>query len=463
MIQTIRTRFRLARKILQLFLVTMPLLIPACKNAFFPEYPLQVSENSRYLVDHRNRPYFIQSDTPWSLFVALTKTEAENYLENRRQKGFNAITVNLIEHWFKGDSTAYPYASINMEGNAPFSAYLDGNIPDFSKPNEAYFEHSDFVIRKALEKGIVVMMAPAYQGYLGGREGWYAEIIANGSDRCRAYGRYLGKRYKGFSNIIWIMDGDRNPDSLSRPLERDIVKGIRESDTTHLFTAHCHPTFSSRDQWEGEYWLGLNAVYTYNWEGYVHEKCLDNYKRTPVMPVFLFETAYEGEHKYTPTQIRAEMYWGWLCSIGGQQMGNNPVWKFAAGWQAAMDGQGSMDAARLKKLVDSRPWYTLEPDAGHHVVTAGYGLAENYIAAARTTDGKTVIAYIPAEAGPFLVNMKQVSGKESKVWWFDPRSGESTLAGTYPAEGELTFQKPDTFDWVFVMDDISARFSAPGE
>ncbi len=39
-------------------------------------------------------------DTPWSLTAQLTKAEAEQYLENRRLKGFNTIIVNLIGHKF---------------------------------------------------------------------------------------------------------------------------------------------------------------------------------------------------------------------------------------------------------------------------------------------------------------------------------------------------------------------------
>ena len=213
----------------------------------------------------------------------------------------------------------------------------------------------DYIIQKALDKGILVMMTPAYMGYLGRQEGWYREVVANGPDRCREYGRFLGNRYRKYPNIIWIMDGDRNPDSLSAPLEREMIAGIKESDTVHLFTAHCHPTNSSRDQWEGESWLSLNAVYTYNKDAYVYEKCLGNYQRIPVMPVILFETAYEGEHNYTPYQIRAEMYWGWLCSIAGQQMGNNPIWKFAG-----RDGrQQWMDKAPWMKR-DSKIWLIRE-------------------------------------------------------------------------------------------------------
>jgi hypothetical protein len=459
---TMNKYFEITRIIITVQMMFFCLIVISAQSNIDREFPLKISSNNHYLVDHNNRPFFIQADTPWSLFVALSKTDAETYLENRFQKGFNAITVNLIEHWFNGDSTAYPYASVNKQGEKPFSDYLkDGNV-DFTKPNNAYFEHVDYLIRKALDKRILVMLTPAYMGYIGQREGWYTEVLANGPDRCREYGRYLGKRYRNFPNICWIMDGDRNPDSLSRPLEREIIAGIKEFDNIHLFTAHCHPTNSSRDQWEGDYWLDLNAVYTYNDRVYVYEKCLDNYRRLPAKPTFLFETAYEGEHDYTPPQIRAEMYWGWLCSIGGQQMGNNPIWKFAKGWQAAMDGQGSMDAARLKKLVDSRKWFNLVPDYNHEVVTNGYGSGESYVSAARTMDGETVIIYIPQDGTSIDVDLTNISGRKTKAWWFNPRDGESSLIGKFLTRNTETFQKPDSHDWVLVIDKASANLTIPG-
>jgi hypothetical protein len=451
------------RFVLLVLLFSFFISIPGFTEGSSTAFPLAISENGRYFVDSSKVPFFIQADTPWSLFVALTTGEAEQYFENRAHKGFNTITVNLIEHWFNGDSTAYPYSSMNKEGELPFAANLSGNTPDFTRPNEAYFKHVDTLLRRALENGILVMMTPAYMGYAGMQEGWYAEVVANGPGRCREYGRFLGKRYRNFPNIVWIMDGDRNPDSLSIPLEREIVAGIREFDTTHMFTAHCHPGNSSRDQWEGASWLNFNAVYTYNKDAYVHTKCLNNYQRSPVMPVILFETAYEGEHNYTPYQIRAEMYWGWLCSIAGQQFGNNPIWKFATGWQAALDGQASTDEARLKDLVDSRAWYKLVPDVKHEAVVSGTGSDESFVAVARTADGETIIAYIPREGSPVQVDMGMISGKNANAWWYNPRNGVAGFIGKFPARNIMDFQKPDNEDWILVIDNASGGFKDPGK
>ena len=60
------------------------------------------------------------------------------------------------------------------------------------------------VMRRAAENGILVMLAPAYLGYDGGGEGWYKTMVANGPDKLRSYGEYLGRRYREFTNILWV-------------------------------------------------------------------------------------------------------------------------------------------------------------------------------------------------------------------------------------------------------------------
>jgi len=199
-------------------------------------YPVRTAPNHRYVVDQTGHPFLIQGDAPWSLISGLTKEEAELYLEDRRRKGFNSIIVNLIEHKFHGP--------VNRYGQAPFL------VPgDFSTPNEAYFGHADWVIRKAGEKGIQVFLAPIYLGYIGTDEGWVEEALANGPAKCRAWGRYVGKRYAGFDNLVWLIGGDRNP-AGARDHVNAVAAGIKETDNRHLLTAHCHPENSAVDQYK---------------------------------------------------------------------------------------------------------------------------------------------------------------------------------------------------------------------
>ncbi|MBV9269284.1 MAG: glycoside hydrolase family 140 protein [Acidobacteriaceae bacterium] len=409
-------------------------------------YPLRIGLDHRHLVDQSGTPFLVTGDAPWSLISGLTNEEAELYLERRHAQGFNSIIVNLIEHKFRGP--------VNRYGQGPFTT-----PGDFSTPNDKYFEHADWVIRKASEKGIQVFLAPIYLGYIGTDEGWIQEALANGPAKCRAWGRYVGRRYRDFDNIVWLIGGDRNPANAREDVDA-VVAGIKEFDNRHLFTAHCHPENSALDQFKDDGWLELNDTYTYS---IVHRMLMRDYDRSPPMPFTLTESTYEGEHNASAVQIRRQAYWAILCGATGQFMGNRPVWLFDPGWQAALESTGAQDMSRVQALFTSRHWYELIPDQKHEVVVDGLGEFNglDYLAAARTPDGGTAVAYLPA-ARSFTVDMTKISGPASKAWWFNPRTGKSESAGQFPTTGKKQFAPPGDGDWVLVLDDASLNLPAPG-
>lgn len=182
--------------------------------------PFRMSENHRYLTSRDNSPFLLQGDAAWSIIANLTKEEAAQYLENRHAKEFNAVLVNLIEHKFAKN------APKNVYGEAPFP-----KMSDWSVQNEKYFEHADWVIRKAAQKGMVVLLAPVYLGYPGTDEGFIEEVMANGPEKLLQYGQFLGQRYKDFDNIIWVMGGDRDPG----PTREDVdMVALASGNTTNV-------------------------------------------------------------------------------------------------------------------------------------------------------------------------------------------------------------------------------------
>ena len=145
---------------------------PAIASAAFP---LSVSADHRHLQDAQGKPFFITGDAAWSLIAQLSREDADKYLQARRAQGFNTVLVNLIEHKFASKAPA------NIYGDAPFAG------DDFTQPNEAYFKHADWVLQRACKLGFLVVMTPSYAGYQGGEEGWYQEMINNGTDKLSAY------------------------------------------------------------------------------------------------------------------------------------------------------------------------------------------------------------------------------------------------------------------------------------
>jgi hypothetical protein len=85
--------------------------------------------------------------------------------------------------------------------------------------------------------------------------------------------------------------------------------------------------------------------------------------------------------------------------------------------------------------------------------------------AARTSDGQTIIAYIPnGNAATVTVDMSKITdpASQAKCWWFNPRAGSSTLIGNYAASGSRQFTPPDANDWVLTVDSAAANLPAPG-
>jgi hypothetical protein len=405
-----------------------------------PVFPLKLSANRRYLVDQKDRPFLVHGDTAWSLITAVTKEDAGRYLEDRRRKGFNAIIVNLIEHFFNGP--------INRDGEGPFVT-----AGDFAKPNEKYFAHADWVLRKAREKGITVFLFPMYLGYKGTDEGWYQEALLNGMAKCRNYGRYLGNRYKDYKNIVWTLGGDRNPEpELAEDAVNAVVAGIRESMLDALFSAHPAPEFSGAEKYNLQ-WLDINSTYTY---GIVHRQLLRDYDRKPTMPFVLMESTYEGEHNSSPVQIRRQAYWALLSGAAGQFLGNKPIWAFDPGWQAALNSEGSRSMAHLRSLFETRAWYDLVPDREHKIVVDGLGefTGLDFASAARTTDRRTLLVYIPT-GRTVVVDTAQIAGSRQRAAWFDPRSGGITSAGESAAGDKRSFKTPSEADWVLVVEDAA--------
>src|SRR6476620_9173944 len=75
------------------------LTLAACTSVqkVVEELPLlKVSDNQRYLATENGHPFFWLGDTGWLLFNKLDRAEAETYLEDRKQKGFNVIQAMVL-------------------------------------------------------------------------------------------------------------------------------------------------------------------------------------------------------------------------------------------------------------------------------------------------------------------------------------------------------------------------------
>lgn len=416
---------------------------------------LQISANGRYLVDGDGRPFLMTGDSAWSLIAGPTLPEAKLYLQDRADRGFNFVAVNLIEHSF----TANPPQNAN--GDAPFTG------APFATPNEAYFAHADSVVGFAASLGIVLYLSPVYLGYRCGSQGWCEEIQAASLADMREWGRYVGARYGGFGNILWSIGGDADPAPVKDEL-REFVAGLREFDTTSLISAHNHRDTQAVTYWPTESWLQVNNVFALRTA--LYQSTTAGYEYDPVMPFFLLEGFYENEHGATNQQLRAQSYWTVLTGGMGVVFGNCPLWHFGysstwcglTDWMVELPHPGSVQMTHYRALFESRRWWHLVPDLDDTVLIGGQGTdgAEDYATAAAASDGSSIVAYAPTPRS-MTFDTSSLTGETVRVWWFDPADGSAGTIGDY-ATGTIVVPPWSSGDRVIVLDDVDQGFAEPG-
>jgi uncharacterized protein DUF4038/collagenase-like protein with putative collagen-binding domain len=419
----------------------------ACPAPPDAAFPLEVQPGQRYLVGRSGQPFLLNGDTAWSLIADLTREDAELYLRDRRARGFNTLLVNLLESKFARNAPANAY------GDRPFTA--DG---DYATPNDAYFDHAEWVLRRACELGFVVLLTPSYVGNGGGDEGWYREMTESGTAKLRAYGRYVGGRFGDLDNIVWVEGGDYNPPD--KDLIRALADGIRESDPDALQTAHGSPGSAALEYWSGEPWLSINNVYTY---APVYEAALDQYAGSK-MPFFLIESAYENEHEAGGQRVRMQAWQALLSGASGQIFGNNPIWHFegpgiypvTASWQQELGSPGARSMTVLHQLVASLPWWLLRPDASGSLLTEGQGGAAARGVAALAADGSFALVYLPT-ARRITLDLAGLRGPRIAARWHDPSTGEIVPVDGSPfpvgtrAFAPMPWNRAGASDWVLEL------------
>jgi hypothetical protein len=399
-----------------------------------PLFPLKISKNGRYLEDSRGTPFFYHADAGWFLLNRLNYEEAVEYMTVRKSQGFNALQLQLCD--VRGP---------NREGHLPFKDY------DFSQPNPAFYNFSEKIFQKAHDMGLQLVVTPLWLGCCRGdwggtnTDGTPRYIKKNGAFKIREFGRYLGRRFNRFQNVIWTMGGDANPDN-DREEVRQLALGLKETAPTHLITYHAAATYSSMDAWgPQERWLDVVMTYTYyggkmnTWttnHPEVYAVSHKEYNRFPApKPFFLGESQYEGgsgNDNGSAFHARRQAYWSILGGGAGHCYGS-PVYAFREGWRGRLSLPGALQMKHVINLFTSYDWHRLVPDLEGQIVIEGAGQYGSplFVTSAYTNDNRLALAYIPPGSSPgrrIVINLQRFK-TGANAYWFDPTNGRRIALG----------------------------------
>jgi hypothetical protein len=437
-------------------LIVTVILIILCINQAASQFrfPIKINDTKRFFTDSEGKPFLYHADTGWQIFTQLTTSEAVEYMAFRKSQGFNTIQVQLV----------MSPEQVNRYGHKPF---LGNN--DFSKPDDAYYDHVAKIISKADSLGLLIVMSQPWLGCcqegFGGRPD--KPFLANGPEKSRKYGQYLGKKFSKFNNLFWIMGGDNDPKGDRIPLFA-FFEGLRSSAPDHqLMTYHASPPHSSTDLFQYSSWLGFSFIYTYwrekpnDWvtgdlQPHVYEAALEEWSKSDTMPFVLGESQYEGSGKIdndmgNPQIIRRQAYWTILCGGTGAAYGSD-LWNFPPEWREIMNYQGAWQLKHFINFFQTIPWWTLVPDVRHQAVVGGYGewSKSDFATTAVSTDKKLMVSYIPT-LRPVTVDLGYLTGENFSVSWFDPRTGAIVKEITIKDKKVNRLQSPTGEDMVLII------------
>lgn len=449
-----------------------------CHKLIFAQQPfangrLKIADNKRYLIHQNGTPFFWLGDTAWELFHRLDREEADQYLKKRAEQGFTVVqAVALAE--FDGLKEPNPYGELPLINEDP------------SKPNDAYFNHIDYIVDKAAQLGIVIAFLPTWGDKLFKNTWGKGPEIFNPTN-ARTYGRYVGNRYKNHDNIVWILGGDRNPREGSQDVAvwRAMAEGIQEAvggADKALISYHPQPNGmdGGASKWfNNEPWFDFNM----HQNGHcrftpVYDQIAVSYNRQPTRPTIDAEPIYE-DHPVcfnandlgisNAYDVRVYAYLDLFAGAHGHTYGCHDIWQMYSAkrpavnnphiyWPEALNLPGANQMRYVRKLMTARPLLDRIPDQSL--------IVENNLSAPeriQATRGKDY-AFIYSTVGkPFTVNPGKISGKTITATWYDPRTGKTQSAGTFNNQQPQQFTPPSKgygHDWVLVLDDASRRYAA---
>jgi len=435
---------------------------------------VKISVNHRYFTTSDGRPFFWLGDTGWLLFEKLTREEADKYLEDRRQKGFNVIQVMVLHDL--GIKDAYgDSALINKKVDKP--RVVKGT--SLTDKTYDYWDHVDYIVDLAASKGVYIAMVPVWGSAV---KDHHVNAV-----QAKTYATFLAERYKNRPNIIWMNGGDiAGSDSLK--VWNTIGATLHRLDPGHIITYHPRGRTQSSIWFHNEDWLSFNVFqsghrnyqqdtskndFKYgedNWK-YVNV----DYKKLPTKPTLDAEPSYEGipqglhdtlQPRWTAADVRRYAYWSVFAGGCGYTYGDNSVMQFllphakssAYGakvpWFGAINDPGSAQMQHVKKLMLSRPYFERVPDQSL-IVAAKQGERYNRLLATRGKDYAFIYTY---NGRNIPVVMGKIGGAKVKASWYDPRTGETKVIGNFVNTGTHEFNPPgevkDGNDWVLILDKI---------
>lgn len=430
--------------------------------------PLGIDAGGKYLTCGE-RPFFWLGDTAWLLLQKLDFKNAKIYLKNRQEKGYNVIQTVLVH---------------TIEAADPTKSSLASGVKDITE--KEYWDFADSVLDFAESLGIYIALLPAWGSLVK------EEILTE--EKAEEYANFLGKHFKGRSNIIWVLGGDIRGDVHPEVFAK-LGTVLKSYNPERLIAFHPFGRTASSLWFANEPWLDINMFQSGHrrydqaslgvWDDNEQREEFfgeDNWKYVRrdhktglIKPTLDAEPSYEGipqglHNPHNPYweewDVRRYAYWSVFEGAAGHTYGSNAIMQFfdpaqdkegAYGvrdsWQQAMHTPGAAQLKHLKELMESVDFTSGRP--AEELLL--YGQKERYHRIA-VFAGESFIFCYDYSGDEFLLDLRLYKEKTMCAWWMDPRSGDLSFIDELKGEDSY-FASPSnragsSNDWVLVLKEL---------
>lgn len=467
------------RLLLPALLIVAMAASPADARSSWDHGPLEVSADGRTFQYADGTPFFWLGDTAWLITQKLDREEVKAYFENRRAKGFNVVQCCVVQ--FLTD-TSFNGSPAVRDGDIATLHLTPGSDP--SDPAQYdYWDHVDYVVDTAAAHGIHLAIAPVWSHMVRRTPLSAAQV--------RPYIEQVAARYRDRPNIIWL-NGGSGRGHENTDVWQMIGETLQRQNPHQLVSYHPFGRTVTTEWFADAAWIDFHMFtsghrrYDQDTEGRKYGE--DNWRYVlearaadPKRPVLDAEPAYEntpqGLHKpeepyWTADDARRYAYWSVFAGAAGHTYGENSVRQVYLSGEArpasgakgffmdSLDTDGARQMAHLKALMMSRPLLGRVNDQS--LVANDEG--EKYERVLVTRGASHLFAYTYT-GREFALSPGALTGDAFTVRWFNPRTGETTSAGTMARADTIVFNPPGEpapgRDWVLVLDDAARGFPDP--
>lgn len=373
---------------------------------------LQISKNGRYL-EQSGKPFFWLADTCWSAFTNISNEEWIEYLDLRKEQGFNVLQINTLPQWDRcgTDRNSYPFQT------------TDGIRFCFEKILPDYFEHARWMCKQAVDRGFLLALVVMWCNYVPGT--WASNIFPDNIIPKEHLEKIIKTICDSFNSFhpVYLISGDtgfENPSSIER---YSLITGLVEH-----YAPDARKAYHIKGRYDGlPQELAEHAdIYLYqsghnpDAQDQAHILAQSFRKRTPKRPLINSEPCYEqmgySHHAYgrfRQKEIRSALWNSLLAGASaGITYGAHGIWNWqkpnmpinpiaGEGFLQAMNAHealvfpGAWDYSYVLRFFRENNIRDLEP---YQEVLADYS---EYIRAAKITNG--LLLYVPTNA-PFALN-----------------------------------------------------------